>query len=166
MAAIPAWPNWSSRSLPGSSSPVSLGLCHRVREKRGPMIVSASHPDSKDSPMCNRTSEVWSFGPSRNDEVASRVAARNDDDPLLDGSRRWFGTNPKIKVISRNPWVTEALLDKFKLNQGDHELASSGWGRATRAVCAANHGLNAQRRGLDENALCNPATDNLPFFRV
>ena len=27
----------------------------------------ASNPESRDSPMRNRASEVWSFGPSRND---------------------------------------------------------------------------------------------------
>src|ERR1700694_1512818 len=28
---------------------------------------AASNPESRDSPMCNCTSEVWTFGPSRND---------------------------------------------------------------------------------------------------
>jgi 5-carboxymethyl-2-hydroxymuconate isomerase len=28
-----------------------------------------ANPESRDSPMCNCTSEVWSFGPSRNDEI-------------------------------------------------------------------------------------------------
>src|SRR5664279_5850913 len=27
----------------------------------------SANPESRDSPMCNCTSEVWSFGPSRND---------------------------------------------------------------------------------------------------
>src|ERR1700704_5020950 len=29
----------------------------------------SANPESRDSPMCNCTSEVWSFGPSRNDET-------------------------------------------------------------------------------------------------
>src|SRR6266851_7479133 len=33
-----------------------------------------ANPESRDSPMCNCTSEVWSFGPSRND--GSLVASR------------------------------------------------------------------------------------------
>src|SRR5450755_2841682 len=32
-----------------------------------PGRCEASNPESRDSPMCNCTSEVWSFGPSRND---------------------------------------------------------------------------------------------------
>src|SRR6202790_4746906 len=28
-----------------------------------------SNPESRDSPMCNCTSEVWSFGPSRSDDI-------------------------------------------------------------------------------------------------
>jgi len=31
--------------------------------------VPSANPESRDSPMCNCTSEVWSFGPSRNDEI-------------------------------------------------------------------------------------------------
>jgi hypothetical protein len=34
------------------------GHVQRVRAKRGPMTGSAANPESKDSPMCNRTSEV------------------------------------------------------------------------------------------------------------
>src|SRR5450631_4317028 len=30
---------------------------------------AAANSESRDSPMCNCTSEVWSFGPSRNDEI-------------------------------------------------------------------------------------------------
>src|ERR1700738_4816598 len=33
-----------------------------------PGRVEDANPESRDSPMCNCTSEVWSFGPSRNDE--------------------------------------------------------------------------------------------------
>jgi hypothetical protein len=32
-----------------------------------PGRCEAPNPESRDSPMCNCTSEVWSFGPSRND---------------------------------------------------------------------------------------------------
>src|ERR1700682_2845759 len=35
------------------------GRCQRVRATRGPMTGSASNPESRDSPMCNCTSEVW-----------------------------------------------------------------------------------------------------------
>jgi hypothetical protein len=64
------------RSDPDSVIP---GRCQRVRAKRGPMTGSASNPESRDSPMRNCASEVWSgachraaqsadpLGPSRND---------------------------------------------------------------------------------------------------
>ena len=39
-----------------------------------PGRVENANPESRDSPMCNCTSEVWSFGPSRNDaRIFSRV---------------------------------------------------------------------------------------------
>src|SRR3977135_4075877 len=50
----PGWRRCSSRGL---KSPVIPGRC------------AALNPESRDSPMCNRTSEVWSFGPSRNDGI-------------------------------------------------------------------------------------------------
>src|SRR3982074_1473764 len=37
-----------------------------------PGQCEASNPESRDSPMCNCTSEVWSFGPSRNDGARAR----------------------------------------------------------------------------------------------
>src|SRR5258705_14022926 len=37
------------------------------REPVIPGRCEASNPESRDSLMCNCTSEVWSFGPSRND---------------------------------------------------------------------------------------------------
>src|SRR5450631_4447637 len=58
------------------------GRCQRVRATRGPMTGSASNPESRDSPMRNCASEVWSgarhraaqgadpLGPSRNDGAA------------------------------------------------------------------------------------------------
>src|ERR1700692_735326 len=33
-----------------------------------PGRVEDANPESRNSPMCNCTSEVWSFGPSRNDD--------------------------------------------------------------------------------------------------
>src|SRR5258708_2433804 len=33
--------------------------------------AQCANPESKDSPMCNCTSEAWSFGPSRNDVLFS-----------------------------------------------------------------------------------------------
>jgi hypothetical protein len=41
------------------SDSVIPGRCQRVRATRGPMTGSASNPESRDSPMCNCTSEVW-----------------------------------------------------------------------------------------------------------
>jgi hypothetical protein len=40
-----------------------------------PGRVEDANPESRDSPMCNRTSEVWSFGPSRNDEGTAYPSA-------------------------------------------------------------------------------------------
>src|ERR1700737_5440695 len=37
-----------------------------------PGRVEDANPESRDSPMCNCTSEVWSFGPSRNDGSPNR----------------------------------------------------------------------------------------------
>src|SRR5439155_4783683 len=49
-------------ALLGPSCARSKQSCHSgARVKR-------ANPEARDSPMCNRTSEVWSFGPSRNDE--------------------------------------------------------------------------------------------------
>src|SRR6266851_2502777 len=48
-------------AAPESEGGISLA-CHSGAR------VSAN-PESRDSPMCNCTSEVWSFGPSRNDGV-------------------------------------------------------------------------------------------------
>jgi hypothetical protein len=65
---------------PGNPDTVIPGRCQRVRAKRGPMTGSASNPESRDSPMRNCASEVWSgachraarsadpLGPSRNDD--------------------------------------------------------------------------------------------------
>src|SRR5260370_42267047 len=41
-----------------------------------PGQCEASNPESRDSPMCNCTSEVWSFGPSRNDGELLRRFSR------------------------------------------------------------------------------------------
>jgi len=43
------------------------------REPVIPGRCEASNPESRDSLMCNCTSEVWSFGPSRNDGVQARL---------------------------------------------------------------------------------------------
>src|SRR5450432_2138932 len=61
----------SLKSLRRGSDPDSVipGRCQRVRAKRGPMTGSASNPESRDSPMRNCASEVWSCGPPRNDGV-------------------------------------------------------------------------------------------------
>src|SRR5207245_8510697 len=45
-----------------------------------PGRCEASNPESRDSPMRNCASEVWSFGPSRNDGV---LAASLLDDPRI-----------------------------------------------------------------------------------
>src|SRR5258706_6397026 len=57
--ATGAWARLMKAVIPGRSQ--------RVRARRGPMTGSASNPESRDSPMRNCASEVWSFGPSRND---------------------------------------------------------------------------------------------------
>src|ERR1700704_6466375 len=38
-----------------------------------PGRVEDANPESRDSPMCNCTSEVWSYGPSRNDDPAQNA---------------------------------------------------------------------------------------------
>src|SRR2546428_320583 len=48
----------------GSTPPPRRCRCRTVIPGR----VEDSNPESRDSPMCNCTSEVWSFGPSRNDK--------------------------------------------------------------------------------------------------
>src|ERR1700724_4532817 len=37
-----------------------------------PGRVEDANPESRDSPMCNCTSEVWSCGPSRNEKSSSK----------------------------------------------------------------------------------------------
>src|ERR1019366_2639519 len=46
----------------------------RVGARRGPMTGFAANPESKDSPMCSCTSEVWCFGPSRNDGFYAMIS--------------------------------------------------------------------------------------------
>jgi hypothetical protein len=49
-----------------------------------PGRIEDANPESRDSPMCNCTSEVWSFGPSRNDEGAhgSRMSSSRRPSPF------------------------------------------------------------------------------------
>src|SRR5450755_3026897 len=68
------------RDVMFAADTVIPGRCQRVRPLAGPMAGSASNPESRDSPMRNCASEVWSgachraaqgadpLGPSRNDE--------------------------------------------------------------------------------------------------
>src|SRR5260370_39317189 len=49
------------------SNTVIPGRCQRVRPLAGPMTGSASNPESRDSPMCNCTSEVCVCDAPRND---------------------------------------------------------------------------------------------------
>src|SRR5882757_4397663 len=66
------------------------GACHRAALCADPLAhpgmtrrchsgarVKRGNPESRDSPMCNCTSdEVWSFGPSRNDNAKSEMSFR------------------------------------------------------------------------------------------
>src|SRR6202022_1587379 len=58
----------------GKAGNGAVGRSRASRSGRGEVTKSfrgdaaASNPESRDSPMCNCTSEVWSFGPSRNDK--------------------------------------------------------------------------------------------------
>src|SRR3981189_1766817 len=56
------------------------------REPVIPGRCEASNPESRDSPMCNCTSEVWSFGPSRNDQTTDFEANMNETDIVVIGA--------------------------------------------------------------------------------
>jgi 4-amino-4-deoxy-L-arabinose transferase-like glycosyltransferase len=58
-------PLYRTRVLAGDVQPPRR-VAARKASFRG---VRSANPESRDSPMCNCTSEVWSFGPSRNDEI-------------------------------------------------------------------------------------------------
>src|SRR5437899_7092290 len=63
--------------------------------------VEDANPESRDSPMCNCTSEVWPFGPSPNDggQTESR-APKNNPNRMSD----WRSTaRPRVELVERNP---------------------------------------------------------------
>src|ERR1700693_3715293 len=61
-------PTQFSAAPPRSSAISSPRWCWGFNRRRSGARASAN-PEPRDSPMCNCTSEVWSFGPSRNDGV-------------------------------------------------------------------------------------------------
>ena len=71
--------------LVGVAMQIIAGAIARIRRRGGrrpdsviPGRCEASKPESRDSPTCNCTSEVWSFGSSRNDNwIASNPDSRN-----------------------------------------------------------------------------------------
>src|SRR5439155_5188252 len=52
-----------------------------VEEGRESAVIpgrcEASNPESRDSPVRNGTSEVWSYGPSRNDKLFQATLSKN-----------------------------------------------------------------------------------------
>src|ERR1700733_15328908 len=63
--------SWCRSALP-SAPAIPSSSANAGSERRNLSFVipgrrEAASPESRDSPMCNSTSEVWSFGPSRND---------------------------------------------------------------------------------------------------
>src|SRR5882724_2768599 len=57
--------------------------CHFTTRRHSGARAKRANPESRDSPMCNCTSEVWSFGPSRNDDVKYSI-------PIMIGLERAF----------------------------------------------------------------------------
>src|SRR5258708_17976069 len=67
--------------LEGEVSSKTSGALRRENAKSYLSVVipgrcEASNPEARDSPGCNCTPEVWSFGPSRNDGSTSLQARR------------------------------------------------------------------------------------------
>jgi hypothetical protein len=50
-------------------------------ERHSGALVKRANPESLDSPMCNCTSEVWSFEPSWNDGEKPRSPHERSDIP-------------------------------------------------------------------------------------
>src|SRR6266852_3211219 len=87
----------SGRWPPDGFLAVILGRCE------------ASNPESRDSPMCNCTSEVWSCGLSRNDDV--RLAGKPrlfslTGQPFLPRNRLLAGRfRPAMRFATRGPFL-------------------------------------------------------------
>ena len=104
-----------------------------------PGRVEDANPESRDSPMCNCTSEVWSFGPSRNDErwiASSRslssgahprdpLAPRNDVAPISN-------MTPRSRGVIRPRF---ARTVRASINRGRRESRVPNAPAASRAKC-------------------------------
>jgi hypothetical protein len=76
MEALNGWLSLSTDPFkPGRAQLSANGRHSGARVKR-------ANPESKDSPMCHSTSEVWSSGPSRNDGMRRHVSTNPVLDPL------------------------------------------------------------------------------------
>jgi hypothetical protein len=67
-----AKPTGRANAHPRTGSAKETRLLRRFWNFVIPGRIEDANPESKDSPMCNCTSEVWSFGPSRNDEETNQ----------------------------------------------------------------------------------------------
>src|SRR6201996_5412216 len=78
-----------------------------------PGRCEASNPESRDSPMRNCASEVWSFGPSRNDDV---LAGRPSLPSLLNLAVAFV---LKAEIARRDALVRGDLIGR----SAEHEFA-------------------------------------------
>jgi hypothetical protein len=60
-------PRLMLRAADAACLPLSFRASPTGPRKARPDDRLRMNPESRDSPMCNGTSDVWSFGPSRND---------------------------------------------------------------------------------------------------
>src|SRR5207244_11362115 len=68
----PFEPCWARDATPGGV----MGRCASGRSAVIPGRLEEANPESRDSPMRNCASEVWSFGLSRNDYRRERATPR------------------------------------------------------------------------------------------
>src|SRR3982074_143714 len=92
-----------------------------------PGQCEASNPESRDSPMCNCTSEVWSFGPSRNDGTTTNDNTRQklmNDIVLqkLDQGLLTITMNRPDRRHALNPDMTRGLVEAARRAAEDHEV--------------------------------------------
>src|SRR4051794_12447942 len=90
---------------PGRNAPPECEACLYLPSFRGD--AKASNPESRDSPMCNCTSEVWSFGPSGNDASGESAPHSQSSSPGLTGRSSIPG---RLSRAENSP-VHDRLLD-------------------------------------------------------
>jgi hypothetical protein len=136
-----------------------------------PGRCEASNPESRDSPMRNCASEVWSCGPSRNDGVwIARHCERSEamHSRFFPDSRLLRGACHRARIRATR-WLAMTLAVR-NLNQ-DLARASSGLRRRTETPGVLRSGfpspaLPATKSPVRRRPAPSPAGDLRPMFPV